>query len=74
MILEKGESTLVWKLKINWGKDSSIGCSQEGMEDVSVLLICPLLVFPPQNAENVFIMLMQNDICQKHVYQFIGSV
>lgn len=64
----------MWKLKINLGKDLQIGCSQEGMDDVSVLLICPKLVFPPQNAYNIFIMLMQNNTCWKHVYQFIGSV
>lgn len=73
MILRKGENTLDVEIKnkLEKEKDLQIGRFQEGMNDVSDAAYMFKVDILPQNAENVFTMLEQNDICWKHVHQFI---
>lgn len=49
-------------------EDIQIRHSQEGLDEVSDS------VSLPQNAENVFLILIQNYVYWKHVYQCIASV
>lgn len=74
MILVKGENALDVEIQNKLGKESLNRMFSRGNGLFQCYLYSPKLVFRPQNAENVFRVLMQNNICWKHVYQLIGSV